>query len=71
MEDREENETGICSVCGEPVDLNDTSNFVVSAGTVVCGECAHRHGGVYDAEREEWATRPHLPAHFQRPDYEA
>ena len=70
MEKREENESELCALCGEPVDVTDSVTYVASPGTVVCGACARKHGGVYHPERERWEVRPRLPARFERPDGE-
>ena len=72
MEERaeEEEESETCAVCGETVDPSDTANFRVASTTIVCGECAHKHGGVYNPEIEEWVVRPKIPTHYQKPSYE-
>jgi hypothetical protein len=60
MRERETGFSEACIVCGEDLDRGDSRNYFVSATTMVCYECARKHGGVFDSAAERWKVPPNL-----------
>lgn len=58
-DDREEVET--CAICREEIEGDSDLGYRVSASTVICYDCARKHGGVYSSEKESWSVAPRLP----------
>ncbi len=65
MDRREEESAELCVICGEEVDLLDPSAHVRVRGRIVCRQCGHRLGGVYDTGREVWTRVPAIPDPLQ------
>ena len=62
MRERESGESEACNVCGEDLDRRDSRNYYISGTTMVCYECARKHGGIFDPETERWKVAPKLRA---------
>ncbi|HLU47440.1 MAG TPA: hypothetical protein VK116_05125 [Planctomycetota bacterium] len=62
MREDEATDLGQCAVCGREIDLEDPIHYAVSITTVVCHECARRHGGQFDPESEKWLRMPTFPS---------
>ena len=61
MQQQEREPTESCRLCGEYIDPMDPRNYALSVAALLCYECACRHGGKYDAVREDWSTTPRQP----------
>ena len=57
----EESSAELCAVCGEEVDLMDSSTHARVRGRAICRQCALRLGGKFNSEDESWSPLPHLP----------
>jgi hypothetical protein len=49
-----------CVDCGASVEPTADQLFTFGATGALCGECAMRRGGVYDAQRDDWVEEPSL-----------
>jgi hypothetical protein len=61
MRRQEDDAPAMCAICHEELDDEDERDYRASASTVVCHDCARKHGGVYSADKEAWTTAPKLP----------
>jgi hypothetical protein len=59
IHEREAEEFGtVCADCAGDLGVDPTLFYDAGNGARLCWECALRRGGIFDAERDEWAALP-------------
>ena len=61
MRRQDSDEPEICAICHEEIEGESERDFRCSPSTIVCHDCARKHGGVYSLEKESWTVPPRLP----------
>jgi hypothetical protein len=67
MTEEPRDDAACCVECGDDVAPAVDRVYPVFQAWVICMDCAHRRGGVYDASCDRWLREPHLDDLRDRP----
>ena len=57
---RSEQDAARCLDCGAEIRATSDQAFTFGATGALCGECAMRRGGIFDASYDRWIEEPDL-----------